>query len=163
MKRNAISLRRRHFVIAGLAGVAAPATILAGQCGGAPGNVPAVAGLYARGAGAGKLVVSGRILGVPECQPLAGATVEAWHADAQADRTSATTDADGRFVFTTAAPAAQPGRPPHIHYRVSHKGRVRATRQLYLAPGRGVAGEQVARLERDDTGVWRAAFGVTLA
>lgn len=194
MKRNTISLRRRHLVIAGLAGVAAPATLFAGQCS-APRNAPAVAELFASGnEGKDRLVVSGRIVGAPDGKPLAGATVEVWHADESGDYSadhgkiargtpdspgsppcaSVTTDADGRFVFTTIAPAEYSGRPRHIRYRVSHQGHAMPVTQLYFAPARGVSDDRVAQLQRDDNfavaqlqrdnaGTWRATFGLTLA
>ena len=180
MKHNTISLRRRHLVLAGLAGVAAPATLFAGQCGGTLRNAPVVAELFASGSGGkDKLVVSGRILGAPDCKPLAGATVEVWHADANRDYraftrgkqddpgcvpcASVTTDADGRFMFTTIVSAEYPGHPRHINYRVTHQGHAMPVTQLYFARERGVPDDRVAQVHRDDAGTWRATFGLTLA
>lgn len=161
MKHNTISLRRRHLVIAGLAGVAAPATLFAGSWSGT--SRAAVAELGASGSrGKEKMVVSGRIIG-PDCKPLAGATVEVWNADANGNRASVTTDADGRFMFATIAPAEYPGRPPHIHYRVTHQGHETRVTQLHFARARGVSEDLIAQLQRDDRGVWRATFGRTLA
>ena len=163
MKHDATSLRRRHLLIAGLAGAAAPATILAWRGSGTPQDAPAVAELSASGGAAGeKLVISGRILR-PDRKPLAGATVEAWHAEATEERASVATDADGRFMFVTDMPAGDPGRPRPILYRVSHNGREMLATQLHFRREAGVPGDRVARLQRDETGAWRAAFGVTLA
>jgi len=171
MKHDTISLRRRHLMIAGLAGIAAPASLFAGQSGAATRralwplherNAPAVAEPGAGGSGE-KLVVSGRILR-PDGKPLADATVDAWYAEASGDyAASATTDADGRFVFTTLAPSAYPGRPQHIHYRVSHKEHRTPLTQLHFAHTPGIPEDRVAQLQRDETGAWRAAFGLTLA
>ena len=161
MKHDTISLRRRYLVIAGLAGVAAPATLFAGQCSGTLRNASVGAELFA--GGGDKLVVSGRILGAPDCKPLAGAMVEVWHASGRVPCASVITDADGRFMFTTIAPAEYPGRPRHIHYRVSRQGHATPVTQLYFAREHGVSDDRVAQLQRDNAGTWRASFGVTLA
>ena len=126
-----ISLRRRHLMIAGLAGAAAPLLAFAGRAG-------------ACGAG-GKLIVSGRILR-PDRKPLAGATVEVWHAGAEGGGIRVATDADGRFMFVTAV------LPRQVCYRVSHEGHETPVRQLSLA-----------QPQRDEKGAWRATFGLTLA
>jgi protocatechuate 3,4-dioxygenase beta subunit len=161
MRPNTISLRRRHLMIAGLAGVAAPASLYAGQWSGKPGA--ALDGGLAASASAGveRMIISGRILGMDR-KPLAGAAVEMWRADAVRARTSVTTDADGRF-FTTIAPAPYSGRLSHINYRVSHKGHETPATPLYFARERGVSDDRVAHLQRDDAGVLRATFGTTFA
>ena len=161
--RNSFSLRRRHLMIAGLAGVATPAALFAAQCNGIARSAPAVAGFAAGGAEAGgKMVVSGRILGV-DCKPLADAAVTAWHDGANPDSAaSVTTDADGRFVFTTAAPAGYPSLAPYINYRVSRGGHEVLSTQLYFANGRNVSDSRTAQLQRDAAGTWRATFGLTL-
>ncbi len=164
MKYNTISLRRRHLVIAGLAGIAAPATLFAGPSGGTPGDAPAVAEYLPSGSsGEGQLVVSGRILGAPHGKPLAGAVVEAWHAPGSVRCASVITDADGRFMFTTLASAEAAGHPPHIHYRVSHHGHETPLARLHFARESGISDDRVAHLQRDNAGTWRASFGVTLA
>lgn len=184
MKHNTISLRRRHMIIGALASVAAPATLFAGQSSGTPRNAPAVAEPFASGSGGkDKLVVSGRIVGAPDGRPLAGAMVEVWHSDANRNSSadyskiargkqdgpgclpcaSVTTDADGRFMFTTTAPTEFSGHPRHIHYRVSRHGHETLVTQLYFAPARGVSDDRIAQLQRDNAGTWRATFGVTLA
>ena len=133
MKYHTISLRRRHLMIAGLAGVTVPTAVFADEVR----DASTAGGLVAGWSGGDKLVVSGRILG-PDRKPLAGAMLEAW-------QNSATTDADGRFVLMANVPAA--GR---LRYRVSRNGQMLAARDLSLAA------------ERDESGVWRAAFGLTL-
>ena len=162
MKPDTISLRRRHLMIAGLAGVGAPLAIFADHWSAKLRDGTGPLDEAIGGGGTQKLVVSGRIL-APDTKPLADAIVEAWHANANGDRASVTTDADGRFMFTTIAPAEYPGRPRHLHYRVSHKGRATPVTQLHFAREPGVPDEVVAHLQCDDAGVWRATFGRTLA
>ena len=171
MRHTPISLRRRHLMIAGVAGMAVPGILFAARSSGMPEPVSAAAS-------AEKLIVSGRILRA-DGKPLAGAKIDALHSPANGS-TSATTDADGRFMFTTLAPAAH---SPHIHYQVSHAEHGTLTRQLHLGRMPGIAGENVAQLQRngenvaqlqrdgenvaqlqrDEAGIWRAAFGLTLA
>jgi len=146
MKPSTISLRRRHLMLAGLAGAAAPAPLFAGQFStaeaGAAGSAP-------------RLIVSGRILGGPDGKPLTGATVEAWHAGTAGDAARATTDGDGRF-FATIASAERSGRPRRIHYRVRHEGREMLVTQR-------ISGDLVANLRRDDAGAWRTTFALARA
>ena len=101
MKTDAISLRRRHLMMAGLA---VPAALYSAQ----------YAGMAAAG-GAQRLVMSGRILGA-DGKPLSGARVEILHSHS-INAIGVETDADGRFLLD--APAA--GRQP-VRYRVSRKG-----------------------------------------
>ena len=171
MKQNSISLRRRQLMIAGIAAVAAPAAAFSGIS-----DARAIASLGARlGEADGKLIVSGRVL-CPDGKPLSGATVEAWHARGTANDTVAhrersdtlsttptTTDADGRFMLTLSASAANSGRPARIEYTVSHPQHAMLMSKLHFGRSRGTADDPVARLQRDDAGVWRTTFGVTLA
>ena len=140
-------------------------------------NAPAQAELCASGSGGDqKLVISGRVLGAPECAPLAGALVEVWQADARGDysqvgarpddagcllRATLKTGADGRYMFRTVLPGEYPGRPRHIHYRVSAKGHATLVTQLYFARERGVSPELVAAVAPKD-GILAATFDVTL-
>ena len=155
MKHTTISLRRRHLMIAGLAGMAVPGALLAARSGGLPDYLPAAADSGAEKEG---LVVSGRILR-PDGKPLAGATVDALNARVSGNY-SVTTDADGRFMFTTLAPT---GSSPRIQCRVSHPQHGTLKRELHLGPTPGAAADTVAQLQRDEAGTWRAAFGLTLA
>jgi protocatechuate 3,4-dioxygenase beta subunit len=152
-------------MLAGLAGAVTPATVFAAQRGGSR-DAQAVTQLYAGATASGdKLVVSGRIVAAPDCKPLAGALVEAWHGGTNGDsvRASATTDADGRFMLTTGTPADQAGRPRPIHYRLVRQGHATPVRTLHFARTDGITGDLVAQTHRDDAGVWRASFGVTVA
>ncbi len=177
---------RRQFIFTGLAGLAGfPA--LAQQCRVTPPDQ--LGPFYTRGApeqsdlctsgtgGKERLLVTGRVLSA-DCKPLAGALVEVWHADANGDyshytrgkkddlacllRASIKTDGEGKYTFSTIVPAEYPGRPRHIHYRVSHAAHATLVTQLYFWRERGVADELVTALKRDDRGVARAAFDITL-
>ena len=185
--RNNVSRHRRQLLFAGCAGlIALPAA--AQQCRGTPRDqlgpfytrgVPEQSELCASGSGGKeRLMVSGRVLGA-DCKPLSGALVEVWHADANGDyseftrgkkddpacllRASLKTGAEGRYSYTTIMPAEYPGRPRHIHYRVSHAAHATLVTQLYFGRERGVADELVTTLQRDAQGVARAAFDVTLS
>jgi len=141
-------------------------------------NAPAQAELCASGSGGGqKLTVTGRVLGTPDCAPLAGALVEVWQADARGDytqvgagrddpgcllRASLKADAEGRYAFRTVMPGEYPGRPRHIHYRVSAKGYTTLVTQLYFARERGVSEALVVTAAPKD-GTLAATFDVTLA
>ena len=146
MKHDIVSLRRRHLLIAGLAVMAAPA----------------VAGLPVGGSGGeAMLVVSGRMVG-PDGTPIADAAIEAWQAGESSVRARATTDADGRFMFTTDVRAGHDGRPGTVGYRVTHQRHgVRQTSVDFAStPHARAAG---AQLQRDETGTWRAAVGLAFA
>jgi hypothetical protein len=97
-------------------------------------------------AGSGKLIGSGRLTDA-DGQALAGATFEVLHAD---ERISATTDADGRFMFDTT-----------MRYGDLKKGM-----RYRLDRGTTVKEMDLARkghLQRDEAGVLRATFGLTAA
>jgi protocatechuate 3,4-dioxygenase beta subunit len=85
-------------------------------------------------AGRGKpLVVTGRVTG-DDCEPLAGATLNAWQANARgiygpgrdgSDRccyltATVRTDADGRYAFDTIMPRGYAGGEAHIHVEAGH-------------------------------------------
>ena len=176
---------RRRLLLGGAALIVAPAAY-AQQCRVTPrdalgpfykSNALSQAELCASGSGGGeKLSVSGRVVGAPECAPLAGALVEVWQADARGDytqvgakqddagcllRASLKTDAEGRYSFRTVLPGEYPGRPRHIHYRVSAKGYATLVTQLYFARERGVPQELVVTAAPKE-GVLAASFDFTL-
>ena len=76
------------------------------------------------------------------CQPVRGAIVDLWHADAAGDydnrgyelRGHQLTDARGYWRFETIAPARYPGRTRHYHIKVTPPGGRTLTTQLYF-PG----------------------------
>jgi len=93
-----------------------------------------------------------RVLSADGCSPLAGAFVEAWHADAagnysgfgKADESGQNaggqrflrgfqrTDAEGRVRFQTIYPGWYPGRAPHVHLMVRASEGSLLTTQLYF-------------------------------
>jgi protocatechuate 3,4-dioxygenase beta subunit len=86
------------------------------------------------------LAVSGEVLSYPGCRPIPGARVEWWHADRSGRyvdslRGAQKTGAMGAYAFTTSPPGIYPGRPPHIHFKVSVPGHKPLTTQLYLRGG----------------------------
>lgn len=86
------------------------------------------------------LTVSGRVRGTPACAPLSGAKIEWWSANARGDyddahRATQVTDSEGRYRYETDFPGRYPGRPPHVHLRVSALGHRTLVTQLYPNPG----------------------------
>lgn len=145
MKRTVVSLQRRHLMIAGLAGVAAPATLFA-----APTPSEASATLNAAPRSGELLLVSGRIV-TRQGEPVHGATIET----ARGERVRATTDADGRFMLLATTPGGGT-----LAYRITHDLHGSYEGNLQLAR------EETTRhvhAQCDEAGVWRATFGVSLA
>ncbi len=86
------------------------------------------------------LVVAGSVRSARGCVPLPAARLEWWSADPEgaydaAHRASQRVDAEGRFTYETSAPGRYPGRPPHLHVRVTAPGHRPLVTQLYPAPG----------------------------
>ncbi len=146
MKHKKFSLRRRQVMAMGAGSLAAPVVVMAA-------HEPVVH--QARE----KIVVSGRVLGAPDGQPLAGAKIEIWQADtrgvrAESTREVTTTDGDGRYFAAISGMNAQ-----RLHYRVSHHDYTARVTQLHAAGAR----QRSVTLTRDDTGATRATFELTLA
>jgi protocatechuate 3,4-dioxygenase beta subunit len=74
------------------------------------------------------------------CQPVANALVDLWHADAAGEydnrgfrgRGHQFTDAQGRYRFVTIVPARYPGRTRHYHVKVQAANGPVLTTQLYF-------------------------------
>jgi protocatechuate 3,4-dioxygenase beta subunit len=104
-------------------------------------NSPLRASLVEAGSKGPRFLVTGRVLD-PQCQPLANALVDLWHADEEGAydnrgyryRGHQFTDAEGRYRFETIVPALYPGRARHYHVKVQPKGGRILTSQLYF-PG----------------------------
>jgi protocatechuate 3,4-dioxygenase beta subunit len=132
-------------------------------------GAPARASLAEPGSKAEKLVLSG-VVRTADCRPLAGVTLDFWHADADGSydnsgyryRGVVTTDAGGRYRLETDLPPPYMGRPRHIHVKLQRAGGKVLTTQLYF-PGeaRGAAKALVVRIERRD-GVQAASFDFVL-
>lgn len=180
---------RRRLILAGMASFALPAVALARQCRITPrdalgpyykSGAPEQADICASGSGGGqRLIVSGGVLGMPDCAPLPGALVEVWQADERGDytginsgrqddpgcllRASIRAGKDGRYSFATVFPGEYPGRPRHIHFRISSKGYATLVTQLYFGRERGIPEQLVVAVKRDDKDVLQANFDIALA
>jgi protocatechuate 3,4-dioxygenase beta subunit len=121
------------------------------------------------------LVVSGQVLGRPDCVPLPEALLDVWQADATGRydnredvggaelrfRARMRTGEDGSYGFETVVPAPYWDGPriraAHIHFRVSCYGYLPLTTQLYfegdpyLETDEDVKPSLVHRLERHDS------------
>jgi protocatechuate 3,4-dioxygenase beta subunit len=125
-----------------------------------------------------RLVVTGRVLGLPDCRPLGGALVEVWQADARGEytlvgggkpdpdcllRARVKADAEGRYRYATIPPGVYPGRPRHIHYRVGHPDYRVLVSQLYFRgdPHSERVGELAVELVKGAAG-YAASFDLVL-
>ena len=86
------------------------------------------------------LVVTGVVRSAGSCRPLEGALIEWWSAGPTGDyddahRATQRSGADGRYRYETDAPGKYPGRPPHLHLRVTAPGHRTLVTQLYPAQG----------------------------
>lgn len=86
------------------------------------------------------LVVSGTVRSAAGCAPLPGARLEWWAAGPDgrygpAHRATQRADAEGRYRYETDFPGLYPGRPPHLHLRVTAPGHRPLVTQLYPRPG----------------------------
>jgi len=85
------------------------------------------------------LDLSGFVL-TRSCRPLARVLVDLWHADDKGEYDNAGfrlrghqfTDAEGRYLFRTIAPASYRGRTRHLHVKVAAQYRPVLTTQLYF-------------------------------
>jgi protocatechuate 3,4-dioxygenase beta subunit len=86
-----------------------------------------------------RIVVTGVVL-YTDCQPVARALIDVWHADADGEYDNAghrlrghqLTDDHGRFRLETIVPGLYPGRTRHFHVKVQAPGRPVLTTQLYF-------------------------------
>lgn len=91
--------------------------------------------------GGTRILLTGYVLDTA-CQPIPGAVVDLWQADADGvyDNTGyrlrgyTLTDAGGRYRMPTILPGEYPGRPPHIHVKIQPPGGEILTTQVYF-PG----------------------------
>jgi protocatechuate 3,4-dioxygenase beta subunit len=123
-------------------------------------GAPLRSSLYDPKSKAEKLVLSG-VVRLTDCRPLAGLTLDFWHADADGEydnrgygyRGLVRTDALGRYALETNLPPPYLGRPRHIHVKLQRPGGKVLTTQLYF-PGesRGADRALVVRMERSGEG-----------
>ena len=86
------------------------------------------------------LIVSGTVRSAKGCGPLAGARLEWWSADDRGEyqdtlRATQRSGTDGSFRYETVAPGRYPGRPPHLHVKISAPGHRTLVTQLYPREG----------------------------
>jgi len=86
------------------------------------------------------LVISGIVRSAKGCAPLRGAQLEWWSADGRGEyhdelRATQRTGADGAFRYETVSPGRYPGRPPHLHVKISAPGHRTLVTQLYPQDG----------------------------
>jgi protocatechuate 3,4-dioxygenase beta subunit len=98
------------------------------------------AGAPERAATGRGLLVTGTVRSAKGCGALPGATLEWWSADGRGEysdnlRATQRSDADGRFNYETVSPGRYPGRPPHLHVKVSAPGHRTLVTQLYPRDG----------------------------
>jgi protocatechuate 3,4-dioxygenase beta subunit len=86
------------------------------------------------------IVVTGAVRSTKGCAPLPGARVEWWSADERGEyrddlRATQHADAQGRFTYETVAPGRYPGRPPHLHVKITAPNHKPLVTQLYPTQG----------------------------
>ena len=86
------------------------------------------------------LVVGGVVRSAKGCAPVPAALIEWWSANPRGDydgahRASQRADGTGRYRYETTFPGRYPGRPPHLHLRVTAPGHKPLVTQLYPAAG----------------------------
>jgi protocatechuate 3,4-dioxygenase beta subunit len=109
------------------------------------------------------------------CQPLGGALVDLWQADAAGVYDNAGymlrghqyTDDSGRYSFETIVPGRYPGRTRHFHVRVQAPNRPVLTTQLYFPGERqnqrdGIFNEKLLLAMRQNRAQKLAAFDFVL-
>lgn len=102
-------------------------------------NTPERASLLDPGMAGTKLIVAGQVLST-DCQPVARALLDFWHADdaGRYDNAGYTlrghqfADDQGRYQLETIVPGLYPGRTRHIHVKVQAPNQPVLTSQLYF-------------------------------
>src|SRR5437867_12330262 len=89
------------------------------------------------------LVITGRVASAKGCAPLPGAQLEWGSANPRGDydaehRGAQRPGGTGRYRYETDLPGRYPGRPLHLHVRVTAPGHKPLVTQLYPRPGQAV-------------------------
>lgn len=113
-------------------------------------NPPQRASLIEPGIEGERLALYGYVLD-RQCNPVAGARVDFWQADAQGRydnsgyrmRGYQLTDAQGRYRLATVVPGLYPGRTRHLHVKVQPPGGQTLTTQLYFPDEPGNATDRI--------------------
>ena len=82
------------------------------------------------------LLISGTVRSARDCSPVDGAVIEWWSANPRGDydnahRATQRANADGSYQYSTDFPGRYPGRPLHVHVRVSAPGHHTLVTQVY--------------------------------
>ena len=98
-----------------------------------------VAGAPERTSTGSGLAVEGVVRSTRECKALQGAKLEWWSANGGGDyddahRATQVTDPAGRFRYVTDMPGKYPGRPVHLHVKVTAAGHKPLVTQIYPKP-----------------------------
>jgi protocatechuate 3,4-dioxygenase beta subunit len=88
------------------------------------------------------LTVHGAVRSARDCSPLPKAQIEWWSANRRGEyddarRATQFADAGGTFRYVTDMPGRYPGRPPHVHVKVSAPGHRTLVTQIYPQDGQG--------------------------
>lgn len=86
------------------------------------------------------LVLSGTVRSASDCGPVAGARIEWWSADSAGQynddhRATQSANGGGRYRYEADFPGRYPGRPPHLHVRVTAPGHRPLVTQIYPKQG----------------------------
>ena len=103
-------------------------------------NAPERTSLAGPGISGTSLIITGRVL-TPDCTPIPGALLDFWQTDSQGNydnqgfqlRGRQFADETGHYRLETILPGEYPGRPPHIHVKVSPPGGAVLTTQIYFS------------------------------
>lgn len=98
-----------------------------------------VAGAPERSKTGDGVTVQGVVRSTRACNALPGAKLEWWSANARgeyddAHRATQVTDGEGRFRYVTDMPGQYPGRPVHLHVKVSAPRHKPLVTQIYPKP-----------------------------
>lgn len=97
-----------------------------------------------------RLVITGYVLTV-DCQPIPGAWLDFWQADAEGAYDNAgfrlrghqSSDERGRYTLETVLPGEYPGRTQHIHVKVQAPGGAVLTSQLFFPGASGNTSDRI--------------------
>lgn len=138
-------MRRSHFLVAVLVLLASGALLHAAQPTCVPTRPDAEGPFYKANtperSRTGKgFVVTGAVKSASGCAPLAEARVEWWAANSKGEyddehRATQKADKDGRYRYETDSPGLYPGRPLHLHVRVTAPGHRPLITQVYPKAG----------------------------
>ncbi|HYE91379.1 MAG TPA: hypothetical protein VEA38_10180 [Terriglobales bacterium] len=85
------------------------------------------------------LTIRGAVRSTRECAAIPAATLEWWSADGKgeyddAHRATQRTNGRGEYSYVTDMPGRYPGRPPHVHVKVTAPGHKPLVTQVYPKP-----------------------------